>query len=296
MKLVILLISFFFSSIAFAGGPNSLFVGTGSFDPGGLNDVFQIDPATGTPTNLFNASVWGMCADNENALIYYTSADGSSILPGSNLWVFPADNSAPPTQVGVVTIGGSDARIDGLAISGGVLYGVHQFSETGTAGIYSIDLGTQVATFIAPTSDGGVGGLASDPITGLLYLANDNTGMVESYDLGSNSFATVCAYPAGETDIDGIAADDQGQAFLITDDALDPVYVLDIAGCTYSTIPGTNTATDTFSGGAAFVCIGGVEIVPTLGQWSVICLGLIMMIMGTGFIRQNEMQLQIVKS
>ncbi len=278
------------ATFAWAGGPNSLFVGTGNFIPGGSNDVFNIDPVSGTNSSLFNADVWGMCSDNVNGLIYYTSADGSGTVAGSNLWVFPVDGSAPTALLGIISSTGAEIRIDGLAISGGTLYGVHQFSESARpAGIYSIDLGTLEATFVVALGEGAVGGLAADPITGLLYMTNDATGMVESYNIGTNTFAVVCAYPAAETDIDGIAADDQGQAFLVTDDAGDPVYVLNIAACTYTSIPGVFGVTDTFSGGAAFVCLGAAAaIVPTLGEWGVICLGLLMMILGTVVLTQRK--------
>jgi hypothetical protein len=94
-----------------------------------------------------------------------------------------------------------------------------------------------------------IGGLAIDPGTGNLYGTDDgaNDSVVQINNDGT--LTVVAAYPAGETDIDGLAFG-EGNLYLITDEPGD-IYVLDVGSATYQTpIPNPWTSAEVFCGGA----------------------------------------------
>jgi hypothetical protein len=94
-----------------------------------------------------------------------------------------------------------------------------------------------------------VGGLALDTSTGDLYGtddgANDSVVMINN----DGTHTVIAAYPAGETDIDGLAYGN-GKLYLVIDQPGD-IYVYDIASGLYET-PLTNpwTSSEIFCGGA----------------------------------------------
>ncbi len=98
----------------------------------------------------------------------------------------------------------------------------------------------------AATAD--IGGLAVDTTTGDLYGTDDGSGSIVRIN-NDGTLTVVAAYPAGQTDIDGLAYGN-GKLFLVIDEPGD-IFVYDIASGLYET-PLTNpwTTSEIFSGGA----------------------------------------------
>lgn len=106
------------------------------------------------------------------------------------------------------------------------------------------------------------GGLAFNRNLGHLYGTNDDStpGPAGVYRiLPDGSTSLVVAYPAGETDIDGLAYGG-GKLYLVTDEPGD-IYVYDIAGATFDP-PLANpwTTSETFSAGAYGLGLIPVEL------------------------------------
>lgn len=229
-----------------------LFVGTSqnSTNPAGtLNDVFTVDPVSDTATSILSGvGVWGATADVANQRILFTRSDGSAY--GCELFEVPYAGGAP-TSLGIITdSGGAGFRIDGLAISGGTLYG--SYAGGSANGIYSIDWGTLQATLLGSYSDS-ISGLDADPDTGTIYGVDDTIGaLVTVSTTGTVTF--VAAYPSGYSDIDGIAVGN-GIAYLVTDEA-QAIQVYDlVAGSYLAPLTSPFTASDVFS--AAAIAVGG---------------------------------------
>ena len=167
---------------------------------------------------------------------------------GADLLAIDVDTGAS-SSLGTITANTFELRIDGLAISNGVLYGVHQFDDANNvSGLYSIDLGTFEATFIASIPTGNVSGIDADPSTGIIYAVDDTAAQVQQIDL-DGTITNLVAYPAGYVDVDGLAVG-YGVAYLIADEAQD-IVPLDLSTLTYGTpITTPFTVADTFSGGA----------------------------------------------
>lgn len=232
-----------------------LFAGTSTNinDPAGAaNDVFSIDPMSDTSNSiLMSVGVWGATADLANQRVLFTRASGLTPPPGEigggdELFAIPFGGGAETSLGRIVDGAGEGFRIDGLAISGGVLYGVNAGAGVGN-GFYSIDLTTFLATQIALFTDS-ISGLDADPDTGIIYGTNDTTGqLVTLSTLGV--ITNVIAYPAGVSDVDGLAVG-SGIAYLVTDEA-GTFPAFDIAGGTFGTaLTSPFTVADTFSGAA----------------------------------------------
>lgn len=90
----------------------------------------------------------------------------------------------------------------------------------------------------------------------MLYGTNDDTsfpgggaGLVQ-IDL-DGTVTYVSPYPAGETDIDGLAVGDNGRAYLIEDEAGATIHIYDFATNTYvGTLNTPWSSTEIFSAGA----------------------------------------------
>lgn len=149
---------------------------------------------------------------------------------------------------------GEGFRIDGLAMSGGVLYGVNAGAGPGN-GFYTISLTTLVATPVALFLDS-ISGLDADPATGIIYGTNDTTGQLVTITT-AGVITNLAAYPAGVADVDGLAVGN-GFAYLVTDEAgTFPVY--DIGGAVFvASLTSPFTAADTFSGGALAFNFDGI--------------------------------------
>ncbi len=256
------------SGLLFAGSSTNV------NDPAGAaNDVFSIDPVADTSSSILTGvGVWGATADIANQRILFTRASGLTPPPGEigggdELFAIPLAGGAATSLGRIVDGAGEGFRIDGLAISAGVLYGVNAGAGAGN-GFYSIDLMTLLATPIALFADS-IGGLDADPDTGIIYGTNDTTGQLVTLST-AGVITNVIAYPAGFVDVDGLAVGN-GIAYLVTDEAgTFPAY--DIAGGTFGTaLTSPFTSADTFSG-AAFGSAGtlfadGFEVGDT-SAWS----------------------------
>ncbi|GMU66161.1 MAG: hypothetical protein AMXMBFR36_24350 [Acidobacteriota bacterium] len=237
--------------IALGGIANPLFIGVDDVaipaelvDPTGVNSNVQVPLAV---------QIWGAAFDVSNNTIYISS--GSTF----HHWVV-----GDPT---VTTIGSFTSAADGATLSmvtlgmhDGMLIGGRNISSaTNPEGLYSIDPATGIATLLEAYADAAgtdIGGLDSDPVSGLLYGTNDaaaNRGLVQIPLDGSGTYTVVTPYPAGETDIDGLAVGTDGRAYLIEDDsvgAAGQIHVWDFGLAAYQTpIPTPWPTSETFSAG-----------------------------------------------
>ncbi|HKL51678.1 MAG TPA: hypothetical protein VJ908_10950 [Wenzhouxiangellaceae bacterium] len=231
-----------------SAGPGDLVIGTGAFDGVAANSAYSVDTVSANSMPIFDAPVGGMTVDVANSRVLFTTSTADTAdVDWSTLMAWPLAGGTP-TVVGTITVTGiGPIRIDGLAFSGGTLYGYLQFDTAGnTAGLYSIDPGTLEATPVAADqSTNGISGLGAHPVTGQLYVANDTANELQALAL-DGSLTTVAAYPAGLVDIDGLTIGN-GAAFLVTDEAGD-IQVYDFGGGTFSTLASPFTTEDTFSG------------------------------------------------
>lgn len=233
----------------------------------GVDDVtvstYSIDPVDNTTVPQFiGFEVWA-------AGMISAPAAGDGVVyfnDGTQLYRWPANGA--PELCCTLTFGGSDTSTVGMAYdpNGGRLL---MSKNIATEAIYSLpvvagscpgacDL-TQEIVYDDTAYD--FGGLAYDPGRGLLYGSSDDAtpGPAGVYLINGDGTATlVAAYPAGYTDVDGLAFGN-GFLFLVTDEPGDfPVY--DVDGGAYVT-PLTNpwTTAELFSGGAfgdGFVPVG----------------------------------------
>lgn len=226
-----------------------LVIGTGAFLGAVANNTFTVQSTTGTANTLATGNpVFGATYDPNNDRVLFTTSGGA--VDGADLLAIDPLTGAI-TTLGTITVGGTGFRIDGLAMSGTTLYGVAQFDVgTDLAGLYVIDQTTFVATFSGGLPSGGVSGIDADPTTGLIYGVDDNSASVVQIDPDGTT-TVIAAYPAGYTDVDGLAAN-AGTLYLVPDEPQD-IVPLDIATGTYGTPLTTPfTAADTFSGGAFY--------------------------------------------
>lgn len=239
-----------------------LFVGTSTNvnDPTAtVNDIFSVDPVANTSASILTATqVWGATADPDNERILFTVASGltppaGQIGGGDELMSVPYGGGTP-TSLGRITTAAGGFRVDGLAISGGVIYAVNAGAGADN-GFYTIDPITLEATVVALFADS-IGGLDADPDTGIIYGTNDTTFQLVTIS-PTGTITNVAAYPVGLTDIDGLAVG-VGFAFLVTDESgTFPVYDLGLNA--YGTpLTSPFTAADTFSGAA--IAVPGGEI------------------------------------
>lgn len=236
-------------------GTFPLIIGT-SLNPIGTNhDVYEVDPVGGTSQSLIpNFPVGGATYDAANDRILFTSSSGSTNI--DQLWELPVGGAT--NNLGQLTQStGAPLRMDGLAMSGGVLYG--SLAEgTSRDGLWTIDTGTLVGTQVYPFSNS-ISGIDADPDTGVIYGVNDTTGQVVSID-PAGSMSNVTAYPAGQSDIDGLAAGN-GRLYLVTDEP-GSIYIYNLGTASYETpISNPWTSADTFSG-AAYIAPSGPPAAP----------------------------------
>ncbi|MBL4659083.1 MAG: hypothetical protein JKY19_01910 [Alcanivoracaceae bacterium] len=247
--------------IAFRGSTQveePLFLGTSTNenDPSGtLNNVYSINTSTDVSTVITSGiGVWGATADIKNQRILFTRSSGLTPLPkqivgGDELFEVPYFGG-PPVSMGRITDGsGNGFRIDGLAMSSDVLYGVHAGGNE-INGLYSIDLQTFLVTNIALFPDS-ISGLGADPRTSIIYGTNDTTGQLVSIST-TGLITNIAPYPDSITDIDGLAIGN-GLAYLVIDEpGFIPVY--DLVHNTYVTsLTSPFTTADDFTGAALAV-------------------------------------------
>ncbi len=214
----------------------------------GVDDVtipaYRVEPSTNAFQPEFTGyQVWGSAYDPANNKVYFNN--------GSTLYEWPVGGSV--ATLGTITDpAGATQSMTGLAFYNGVLYGVKNIANEA---VWAIDTTTRVATVFIDyvDADFDFGGLAADPNTGVLYATNDDTTPNGSGLFRINADGTgtlITPYPAGQTDIDGLAVSHDGKAYLVTDEP-GFIYVWDFGAAAYAT-PLNNpwTTSEVFSAGA----------------------------------------------
>ena len=221
-------------------------------------NAWEVDVTSGMSTVLWGGGieVWGMAYGN--GTVY--ANDGSLLRSG------PLGAGAPMNEV-QITFDGAARTMTGLAFSGGFVYGT---PNTANEAVYRIDPDTGVAEIALDYEDGDYdfGGLAYNPADGLFYGTNDDStparGLYSLDVFGSGAISLVAEYPAGETDIDGLAVGN-GIAYLVEDEAGDTIHRYDLgAGMYLSSLTSPMTSSEVFSG-AAFVPAPGALALLGLG-------------------------------
>jgi len=214
---------------------------------GTLQDNWRLDQSTGVSVGpeFSNVFVSGL-ADDEAAQVFYiaTGATLSSANFGSA--------GAPVTTLGTTTYLAATRSFTGLAFQNGVLYASH---NTGLEGLFTIDLVTLATTLVYqyPNQEIALEGMDFDPVTGLLYGANDGGAYVDPTGAPGRGVVTIdltqptvverlaFPYPFGRTDIDGLAFDPAGRVYLIEDEVSD-LHNFDVLTGTYDPTPPMNAA------------------------------------------------------
>ena len=238
-----------------------LFVGTATNlnDPAATaNDVFAVDQTTDMSFSILTGvQVWGATADTVGLRVLFTRASGltppaGEIGGGDELFSLSFAGGTPISLGRIVNGAGDGFRIDGLALSGGVLYGVNAGAGVDN-GFYTIDLTTFLATAVSLFADS-ISGLDADPSTGIIYGTNDTTGQLVTIS-PAGVITNVAAYPAGVTDVDGLAVGEDF-AYLVTDEGgTFPVFSLS-GGAFVTPLTSPFAVADTFSGAALTIGVG----------------------------------------
>lgn len=222
-------------------------------DQSGTASIYYIDVNTGAATPVYSAAdssakPWGMAYDPGSNTLYWNN--------GSTLYSSPFNvNGLTPTALGTMTFNGSSVNYVGLGFRNGLLVGTRNIS---TEAVYEIDPNTldSTQTFVYSTSFD-FGGLDVDATDSLLYGLSD-TGGAGLYLIDDVNDTTLfkAPYPAGETDIDGLAVYN-GLAYYVTDGPNSTqanFYVFDVAsGLEVGQLPSPFTGSGTFAAAAYIV-------------------------------------------
>ncbi|MEI2690140.1 MAG: hypothetical protein V9H69_10715 [Anaerolineae bacterium] len=237
--------------------PATVAVPSGAVDPLfiGVDDAtvpaYTVNPTTNALTpHTLGVQVWGSAYDAANDIVYINN--------GSTLYSWLVGNPTVTTLGTITDPAGATQAMVGLAFYNGVLYGVKNIANEA---VYTIDTTTRVATVYIDyiDADYDFGGLAADPNTGTLYATNDDTTPHGSglFRINLNGTATqIAPYPAGQTDIDGLAVSNDGFAYLVTDEP-GFIYVWDFTAGAYVT-PLNNpwTSSEVFSASGVDLAAG----------------------------------------
>jgi len=219
--------------------------------------IYHIDLTTSFATPLLAgpaATAWGMAYDHTTNTLYWNN--------GSTLYSSPFSlGGLTPTNLGTMTYNAATVNFVGLAFRNGKLLGTRNIA---TEAVYEIDPVSRVATLVYQyPSAFDFGGIDVDMTTALLFGISDTApagGVRGLYELDTSALTATfrAGYPAGETDIDGLAAYG-GRAYYVTDQP-GIFYVYDIAmGTQVGTIPSPFTGSAIFSA-AAYAPDGPVSI------------------------------------
>jgi hypothetical protein len=246
MRLQTLLASLAAASLA-ARAEAQLIVGN---DQSGTATIYSIDVGTGVATPLYSSSTsdakpWGMAYDAGTNTLYWNN--------GSNLYSSPLQNPLTPTLLGAMSYNSASVNFVGLSFANGKLYGTRNIA---TEAVYEIDPVTRIATLLwAYSTSFDFGGLDHDPSTGQLYGLTDTAPAPDvrglyRIDPVAQTTTFIAPYPAGETDLDGLAVAN-GVAYYVSDGpntAQASFYLFDVAtGQQIGTVPSPFTGTGTFS-------------------------------------------------
>jgi hypothetical protein len=225
----------------------------------GVDDVtvptYVIDPATNDTQPAFTGfEIWGAAVipgpNPGDAVVYFNS--GTAL----HRYQWPG----PATLCCTLMFNGDAQSVVSVAYdstAGELLFtkniateAVYSLPVTAGACPASCDLAQDI---VYASGDNDLGGLAFDAATANLYGTNDDAspGPAGIYEInGDGSTTLVAAYPAGQTDIDGLAFDN-GKLYLVTDEP-GSIYVYNLGTGSYET-PLTNpwTTSEIFSGAGA---------------------------------------------
>ena len=219
-------------------------------DQTGLATIYNINVTTGIATPIYSgtgvdAKPWGMAYDAASNTLYWNN--------GNTLFSSALGATLTPTNLGTFTYNGGAVNFVSLAFFNGFLYGTRNIA---TEGVYQINPTTLVSTLLYAYPTGfDIGGLDVDAATGQIYGLSDTApvgslpGLYEfNLPLMSQTFRS--PYPAGETDIDGLAVHN-GLAYYVTDgpNGTQPnFYIYNIAtGQQVGTLASPFTGSGTFS-------------------------------------------------
>lgn len=220
-------------------------------DQSGTATIYEIDVESGAATPIYSgatttAKPWGMAYDPATNTLYWNNA--------SNLFSSPYGNPLTPSAAIPLTFDGASVNYVAMGFHNGRLLGTRNIA---TEAVYEIDPVTGVGTqiYVYPmTFD--FGGVDVDAASGRLYgLSDSPTGAAGLYEIDNTGMSTtfIAAYPAGETDIDGLAVHN-GRAYFVTDGPSTTqasFYVYDVATASQiGTLPSPFTGSGTFSAAA----------------------------------------------
>ncbi len=212
-------------------------------------NAWEVNVNDGTAVILWEGTeAWGMAYDGLTNTVY---ANDGSLLRWGDL-----GSGAPANELTVVDVTGGSLSMVGLAWANGELYASRNIANEA---IYSIDLGSGLASVLLDYDDGSYdfGGLAYNPLDGLFYGTNDDTtpfgrGLYSIDAFGDGTISLIAPYPAGRTDIDGLAVGNN-IAYLVEDESGDTIHPYDLVNGIYlPDLPNPMTSSEVFSG-AAFV-------------------------------------------
>jgi hypothetical protein len=219
-------------------------------DQSGVATIYDVHPVTGVATPLYSSSTseakpWGMAFDPDTLTLYWNN--------GSTLYRSPLQNPLVPQNLGTMTFNQATVNFVALGFHNGQLYGTRNIA---TEAVYTIDPTTLVATqqYVYPTTFD-FGGLDFDQTNGKLYGLTDTApagqvpGLYE-INVAAQTTAFRAPYPAGETDIDGLAVHN-GLAYYVTDgpNTAQPFFYIynAVTGVQVGTLPSPFTGSGTFS-------------------------------------------------
>jgi len=221
-------------------------------DQAGTATIWHVDVGTGAATPLYSSSTseakpWGMAYDAATNTLYWNN--------GSTLYSSPFSMAGlTPTPLGTMMFNAATVNFVGLGFRDGNLLGTRNIA---TEAVYQINPATlQASQLYVHPSTYDFGGLDVDASTGTLFGLSDTGGTgLYSIDTVGQTQSLIAPYPAGETDIDGLAVHN-GLAYYVTDGPNTTqanFYVYNVAtGLPVGTLPSPFTGSGTFSA-AAFV-------------------------------------------
>lgn len=239
------------ASETFLGASDNLFVGVDDTTV----STFLIDPDdNATAAAFMGFEVWGAAVIPDaipgDAVVYFN--DGADLYR----WAFPS----PPALCCTMMFNAAAVTMVSMtydAVAGELLFtrniateAVYSLPVTAAACPATCDVAQDI---VYSSGDNDFGGIAFDAGSGILYGTNDDgtPGPAGVYEInGDGTTSLVVAYPAGETDIDGLAFAD-GRLYLVTDEPGD-IYVYNVGTASFEA-PLTNpwASSELFCGAAA---------------------------------------------
>jgi hypothetical protein len=259
-----LLLTAIAAALVSASAHGQLVVGN---DQSGTATIYHVDVGTGAATPLYSATTtdakpWGMAYDGATNTLYWNN--------GSTLFSSPFSmGGLTPTNLGTMMFGASTVNFVGLGFRNGMLLGTRNIA---TEAVYEINPATLQASqlYVYPSAFD-FGGIDVDATNGTLYGLSDTNGAgLYSIDTAGQTQSLLAPYPAGETDIDGLAVHN-GLAYYVTDGPNTTqanFYVYNVAsGQQVGTLASPFTGSGTFSA-ATFVPAPGALVMFALAMMS----------------------------